>query len=74
MHDEVIMHDDVIFNILCSLLFVIFEFEILYNLQNFRILQYYFHYIIQQLMKMNIFFMQTQFISRNSRKSNSFEL
>ena len=24
----------------------------LYNSQNFRILQYYFHYIIQQLMKM----------------------
>ena len=74
MHDEVIMHDDVIFNILCLLLFVIFVTEILYNLQNYRILQYYFHYIIQQLMKMNNFFMQTQFISRNSRKSNIFDL
>ena len=46
------MHDDVIFNILCLLLFVI---EILHNSQNFTILQYYFHYIIQQVMKMNIF-------------------
>ena len=49
------MHDDVIFNLLFWLLFVIFVAEIWYISQNFRILQYYFHFIIQQLIKMNIF-------------------
>ena len=32
-----------------------FVVEMLYNPQNSTILQYYFHYIIQQLMKMNVF-------------------
>ena len=51
------MHDDVIFNTLCCLLFVIFVIDILHNSESFGILQYYFYYIIQQLMKINIFFL-----------------
>ena len=37
----------------------------LYNSQNFRILQYYFHYIIQQLMKMNIFYANAIYFEKN---------
>ena len=61
--------DDVIFNTFCLLLFVIFVIEILHNLQNFGILQYYFHYIIQQLMKMNIFLCKCNLFRETAEKS-----
>ena len=66
MHDDVIMYDDVIFNIFCLLFFVI---EILYNLQNFTILQYYYHYIIQQVMKMNIFLCKRNLFRKTAEKA-----
>ena len=46
-----------------------FVVEILHNSQNFGILQYYFHYIIQQLMKMNIFLCKCILFRENAEKS-----
>ena len=78
MMTYVIMHDDVIFNTLRLLLFVhcvyyylyFFVIEILYNSQNFGILQYYFHYIIQQLMKMNIFYANAIYFEKKQKNQN----
>ena len=42
---------------------------IYYNLQNFRILQYYFHYVIQQLMKMNIFLCKRTLFKETTEKA-----
>ena len=64
---DVIMHDDIIFNTLCLLLFVTFVIEILHNSQNFGILQYYFHHIIQQLMKMNIFYANAVYFEKQQK-------
>ena len=41
----------------------------LYNSQNFRILQYHFHYIIQQLMKMNIFLCKRNLFRETAEKA-----
>ena len=41
----------------------------LYNSQNFRILQYYFHYIIQQLMKMNIYLCKRNLFRETAEKA-----
>ena len=46
-----------------------FVIEILHNSQNFGILQYYFHYIIQQLMKMNIFLCKCNLFRERAEKS-----
>ena len=46
-----------------------FVTEMLYNSQNFRILQYHFHYIIQQLMKMNNFLRKYNFFRETAEKS-----
>ena len=46
-----------------------FVIEILHNSQNFGILQYYFHYIIQELMKMNIFLCKCIFFQEKAEKS-----
>ena len=39
------------------------------NSQNFRILQYYFHYIIQQLMKMNNLLCKRNFFRETAEKA-----
>ena len=46
-----------------------FVTEMLYNSQNFRMLQYYFHYIIQQLMKMNNFLCKRNFFRETAEKA-----
>ena len=42
---------------------------ILYNSQNFTILQYYFYYIIQQLMKINIFLCKRNLFRETAEKA-----
>ena len=46
-----------------------FVIEILHNSQNFTILQYFFHYIIQQLMKMNIFLCKRNLFRETAEKA-----
>ena len=68
------LYDDVIFNILCWLLFVIFVTKIWYNSQIFTIMQHYCHYyIIQQLIHVNIFYANAINFDKQ-QKNNNLEL
>ena len=73
--DKSIVDDDVIYMMMSSLIHCVYYYlyffviEILHNSQNFGILQYYFHYIIQQLMKMNIFLCKCILFRETAEKS-----
>ena len=73
--DKFTADDDVTCMIMSSLIYCVycylyfFVIKILYNSQNFTILQYYFHYIIQQLMKMNIFLCKRNLFRETAEKA-----
>ena len=73
--DEIIMHDNVTCMMTSCLIHCVdyylyfFVTEMQYISQNFKILWYYFHFIVQQLMKMNIFLCKRSLFRETAKKT-----
>ena len=73
--DKVTVDDDVTGMMMSSIIYCVYYYlyffviEIMHHSQNFTILQYYFHYSIQQLPKMNIFLCKCNLYRETAEKA-----